>query len=139
MKRFRFSLATLLSLRKEKTLECEFLLADKIGRLMLVRRQMEDAKEARDSAFFESKADLEGLRIRENLLRRALSRNTILRAQLTDAEKDVEEARHAYLAARSKSAALEKLEKRRRRYWTSAARREEIKTLDDVAGRIASI
>lgn len=139
MKRFRFSLAALLSLRKEQTQECESLLAAEIGKLMQVRRQIENTKEARDSAFFRSGADLEGLRIRENLLRRALNKSKALRAHLADAEKGVEKARRAYLKAHSKSAALEKLKERRRRYWISAARQEEIKKLDEISSRIAPI
>ncbi len=43
MKRFRFSLETLLSLRKEKEQECEITLAAAAGELAVIERRIDDA------------------------------------------------------------------------------------------------
>jgi len=133
MKKFRFSLAALLSLRKEQTQKCEFLLAAELGKLMVIKKRIEKTIESEDKALFSSRVNLDGLRMRENLLRRALNERRTLKIQLAEAEKEVEKVRRAYLEARSKSAALEKLRDKRRRYWISAVRQKEIKDLDEVS------
>ena len=133
MKRFRFSLAALLALRKERTQGCELLLAAELGKLAMIKNQIENTRKAEDEALFAARANLDELRMRELLLRKALNERGVLRTQLTEVERKVEEVRHTYLEARSKSAALEKLKGKRRNYWKSAVRKEELKNLDEIA------
>jgi len=133
MKRFRFSLAALLSLRREQTRKSEFLLATELGKLMAIKNRIRKAGEAGDSALLSSGANLDELRMRENLLRKALNERETLKPRLAEAEKSVERVRHTYMEDRSKSAALEKLRERRRYYWNSRIKQEEIKNLDEIA------
>ena len=133
MKKFQFSLAALLSLREEQTRKCEFLLAAEIGKLAMVKNQMESVNKDKDRALFSARADLNELRMRELLLRRALNERRALRTQLVEGEKKVEKARHTYFEARSKSVALEKLRRKRKKHWKLAVRQEEMKNLDEIA------
>jgi len=135
MKRFRFSLAALLSLRKEQTRKSEFLLARELGKLIAIQNRIKKTGQARNNALFGSGASLDELRMRENLLRKALNEHKALKPRLAEAEKNVEKARHNYIEDRSKSAALEKLRERRRYYWDSTVKQEEMKNLDEIAKR----
>ncbi|VDA99341.1 hypothetical protein S1OALGB6SA_409 [Olavius algarvensis spirochete endosymbiont] len=133
MRKFRFSLAALLSLRKERTRECESLLASELGKLAMMKNQIENTRRAEAKALFASRANLDELRVREHLLRKTLNERKVLKTQLIETEKKVEEVRHAFLEARSKSAALEKLREKRKNHWISTVKKEELRNLDETA------
>jgi len=133
MKKFRFPLAALLSLRKQQTQKCEFLLAAELGKLSMIKSQIENIRINRDKAFSIARAELDDLRMREALLRKALNEHKVSEMKLKEARKKVEEARLAYQRVRTKSSALEKLEEKRRHYWKLQVRKEEIKNLDEIA------
>jgi len=133
MKRFRFSLETLLSLRREKEQEREIALAAATGRLVDIDRRIAAARAVGERAFSEIDGDLDALRLREALWAKSVNDQRALQEPRRDAASDLEAAREAYAEAHSERAALDRLKQRRREQWKKQVRRDEIRSLDEAA------
>ena len=133
MKRFRFSLETLLKLRKEKEQECEIVLARAAGELSVVRRRIDEAVEAGERAFQEQWTSLDDLRSRELVLLKSMNDRKKLEKPLQEASRKVDEARVVYTKAHAQRSALDKLRDKRKDQWKTHAKLEEIKRLDETS------
>jgi len=133
MKRFQFSLETLLSLRKEKEQECEIVLASAVGSLAVIDSRIEAARAAGNSAFQSEDFSLDALRARERLWVKSQSDRKALEKPRQQAVKKVDEARKLYTEAHSDRAALDKLREKRKDQWKFRSKQEEIKRLDETA------
>lgn len=133
MKRFRFSLETLLTLRKEKEQECEIALASAVGELSSIDRRIAEARRHSEEVFMAGGRSLEDMRNREAVMRRASTVIESLQEPRELASGKVDVARHAYNEAHSQRAALDRLREKRREQWKADVRREEIRQLDETA------
>jgi len=133
MKRFQFSLETLLSLRKEKEHECEIVLASAVGNLAAIDSRIEAARKAGNNAFQSENFSLDALRARERLWVKSQSDRKALEKPRKEATKKVDEARGMYTEAHSRRAALDKLRDKRKEQWKFQSKQEEIKRLDETA------
>ncbi len=133
MKRFQFSLETLLSLRKEREQECEIVLASAVGELAAIDRRIADARTYSDAVFMAGGTSLEELRARDAVVRHSSSVIEGLQEPRSVASGRVDDARKEYVEAHSQSAALERLKEKRREQWKFEARQEEIRRLDETA------
>jgi len=133
MKRFQFSLETLLSLRKEKEHECEIVLASAVGSLAAIDNRIEAARQAGNNAFQTDGLSLDALRVRERLWVKSQSDRKSLEKPRKEAMKKVDEARKMYTEAHSSRSALDKLREKRREQWKFQSKQEEIKRLDETA------
>ena len=133
MKRFRFSLETLLNLRKEKEQECEIALAAAVGELASIDRRIDDAQRQSDEVFMAGGRTLEDLRNREVVMSHASDVIQSLQEPRELASGKVDVARNAYNEAHSQRAALDRLREKRRDQWRAGIRREEIRQLDETA------
>lgn len=131
MKKFRFSLETLLMLRKEKEQECEIVLARAAGELSAVRRRINEATEAGERVFQKQWTSLEDLRSREIVLLKSINDRKKLEKPLQEASRKVDEARVEFTKIHAQRSALDKLKDKRKDQWKTHARREEIKQLDE--------
>ena len=131
MKKFRFSLETLLMLRKEKEQECEIVLARAAGELSAVRRRINEATEAGERVFQKQWTSLEDLRSREIVLLKSINDRKKLEKPLQEASRKVDEARVEFTKTHAQRSALDKLKDKRKDQWKTHARREEIKQLDE--------
>lgn len=133
MTRFRFSLETLLSLRKEKEQECEIALAAAVGELAAIDRRIDDARSRNDSVFLAGGRSLEELKIREAVMNNTSSLVKSLEGPRQAASGNVDAARGDYTEAHSQRAALDRLREKRQEQWKADGRREEIRRLDETA------
>jgi len=133
MKRFQFSLETLLSLRKEKEHECEIILASAVGLLAGIDNRIEAARAAGNNAFQGGDISLDTLRTRERLWVKSLNDRKALEKPRKEAMKKVDEARKMYAEAHSNRAVLDKLRNKRKEQWKFQSKQEEIKRLDETA------
>ena len=133
MKRFRFSLETLLSLRREREQECEIALAVVTGRLATIDNRIERARLAGDNAFMAGGVTIDELRARDRLWMKSVSDRKALEQPRIEASMKVDDARIVYSEAHSQRAALDKLREKRIEQWKFQAKREEIKRLDETA------
>jgi len=133
MKRFQFSLETLLSLRKEQEQECEIVLALAVGTLTSINRRIEAARRAGDNAFLSGGSSIEELRSRERLWLKSLGDCKALEQPKQEASRKVDEARDVYTEAHVKRTALDKLREKRKDQWKFKMKQEEIKRLDETA------
>ena len=133
MQRFRFSLETLLTLRKEKEQECEIALAAAVGELASIDRRIADARRHSDEVFLAGGRSLDDLRTREAVMRHASGVIDSLKEPRELASGRVDVARQAYNEAHSQRAALDRLREKRRDQWKAGIRRDEIRQLDETA------
>jgi len=133
MKRFRFSLETLLSLRKERQQECEIALASAAGKLALIENRIEAARLAGERAFSEGGSSLYELQARELLWMKSKNDRKSLEQPRIEATVKVDSARKIYSLAHSERAALDKLREKRMDQWKFSVKQEEIKRLDETA------
>lgn len=133
MKRFQFSLETLLSLRKEREQECEIALASAAGKLTLIENRIEAARLAGDGAFQADVVTLDDFRARDLLWMKSEKDRQNLEQPRSEAAGKVDEARTIYNMAHSERAALDKLREKRVVQWKFKAKQEEIKRLDETA------
>lgn len=133
MKRFLFSLETLLSLRKEREQECEIVLAIAAGKLAVIDNRIEAARLAGDNAFMTGGVTIEELRARDRLWMKSVSDRKALEQPRIEASIKVDDARNVYTKAHSQRAALDKLREKRMDQWKLKVKREEIKKLDETA------
>jgi flagellar export protein FliJ len=133
MKRFRFSLETLLSLRKEREQECEIVLASAAGKLATIENGIEAARLAGERAFSEGGSSLYELQARELLWMKSKNDRKSLEQPRIEATAKVDSARKIYSLAHSERAALDKLREKRMDQWKFSVKQEEIKRLDETA------
>jgi len=133
MKRFQFSLDTLLSIRKEKETESKIRLAQEIGRLYEIRQYINDAETTARTVFETSGSDIQNLRLRELVWQKAVQDIEKMRKPLGEAEKAVEKARKNYAEDHVKTNVLVRLKEKKYRQWKLNLKKEEIKTLDETA------
>lgn len=133
MKRFRFSLETLLSLRKEREQECEIVLASAAGKLAVIDRRIETARKDGDSAFLAGGLTLEDLRARDRLWLKSVNDRKAMEQPRMEALEKFVDARAVYTEAHSQRAALDKLREKRMEQWKFKAKQEEVKRLDETA------
>ncbi len=133
MKRFRFSLESLRSLRREREQECEIILADAVGKLVSIDNRIDTARQAGEHAFLRGGMNLYELRARDRLWMKSIDDCKALEQPRLDALMKVDDARKIYTEAHSQRAALDKLRDKRKDQWKSRAKLEEIKRLDETA------
>ena len=133
MKRFRFSLETLLSLKREQEQEAEIALAKAVGQLNLINKQIEEARGHGEQAFSVEASSLAALQIREARWRKSVQDLKNLEEPRRNAESRAASARAVYTEARSQTAAIEKLREKKHEQWRKASLREEIDRLDETA------
>ncbi len=133
MRRFRFSLDTLLSLRREQEQECEIALAQAVGRLVGIEKQMEEARKKGEEVFLAGGSTLEALRSRERLWQKTRADIRKLEQPRMEAGEKVAEQRGIYNQAHARKMALENLREKRRKEWRLKMKREEINRLDEAA------
>ena len=133
MKRFRFSLETLLSLKKEKEQEREIALARATGELAILDRQISELREEGSRTFMRGAVDINELRARELLFTRTTKQIAKLAVPRRKAESKRIHARDEYAQAHAETMALERVREKRFEQWRIRARREEIKRLDEAA------
>lgn len=133
MKRFRFSLDTLLTLRREREQECEIDLARAVGKLAEIDRRINEAAAFGERAFAFRETGLESLRARERLWTKSVADLKALERPRRDAAAVVEEKRRVYAEAHSQWAALDKLRERMFEKWRTDMRKEEARLLDETA------
>lgn len=133
MKRFQFSLETLLSLRKEREQECEIALASAAGKLTLIENRIEEARSAGENAFSVDVVTLDDLRARDLLWMKSENDLRALEKPRSEAAVKVDDAQKIYTSAHSERSALDKLREKRMVQWKFKAKQEEIKRLDETA------
>ena len=133
MKRFRFSLETLLSLKKEKELEREILLARATGELAVLDRQISMLRDEGSRTFMKGAVDIDEMRARDLLFTRTTKQIVKLKVPREKAESKRIHARDEYAKAHAEAMALERVREKRFDQWRVLAKREEIKQLDEAA------
>jgi flagellar FliJ protein len=133
MKRFQFSLETLLSLRKEREQECEIALAAAAGELAKIERRIEEARSSGDRAFSTEMSTLDDFRARDLLWMKSVKDCKSLEKPRQEAAGKMNEARKKYNRAHSERTALDKLREKRMEQWKFKVKQEEIKRLDETA------
>ena len=133
MKRFRFSLETLLSLRREREQECEIVLSSAVGQLVSIDNRIEAARLAGERAFQAEGVTLDALRARDRLWLKSLGDRKALEKPRSEAVLKVDDARSLYTEAHIKWSALDKLREKRMQQWKARVKQEEIKRLDETA------
>ena len=132
MKRFRFSLETILELRLEEEQEAEIRLGQAMGewnQLNEQKMQRLAVKEKSRRAGPVSSADL----LQSGLyLARIDSEITDLQSRMDGMEPRLEELRAAYREARAKREGLDKLKEKRRSEYKELWKRAEAHNLDDL-------
>jgi len=131
MKRFRYSLETLLSLRREREQECEIELANASSELMSVENRIESARIAGDRAFLITCANMNDMVARENLWLKSHNDQKALEKPRAEAAKKIENARVHYHDAHSRRVALDRIREKRLRQWRKKVKKEEINRLDE--------
>jgi len=133
MKRFRFSLDTLLAIRTEKETESKIRLAQEIGRLYEIRQYINNAEKTAWAVFESSGSDIQNLRLRELVRRKAAQDIEKMQKPLSEAEEAVMEARKIYAEDHVKANVLLRLKEKKYRQWKQNIKKEEIKVLDETA------
>ena len=133
MKRFRFSLETLLSLKKEKELEREISLARATGEVAVLDRRISVLRDEGSRTFMKGAVDIDEMRARELLFARTTSQIVKLAVPREKAESKRILARDEYTKAHAETMALERVREKRFGQWRILAKREEIKQLDEAA------
>jgi flagellar export protein FliJ len=132
MKRFQFSLETILELRLEEEQEAEINLGKAVGEWNLLNEQKTQRlgiKARSRSAGPVSSADL----LQNGLyLARIDSEIADLQSRMDGMEPHLEELRAAYREARAKREGLDKLKEKRRSEYKEAWKRSEAHKLDDL-------
>ena len=133
MKKFRFSLDALLTLRREREQECEMELARAVGKLAEIDRRMQAAAEAGERAFAVRETGLDSLRARELLWTKSVADRKALERPRRDAAVAVEAKRRVYTEAHSQWAALDRLRESMFEKWRCEMKKEENRMLDETA------
>jgi len=133
MKRFRYSLETLLSLRREREQECEIELSIAMSELLNIENRIESALNAGDRAFLVACMNVNDMLARENLWLKSINDRKALEKPRTEAAHRVENARIHYQDAHSQRIALEKIRDKRLGQWRKKVKREEINRLDETS------
>ncbi len=132
MKRFQFSLETILELRLEEEQEAEIRLGKAVGEWNLLneqKRQRLAIKEHSRTAGPVGSADL----LQSGLyMARIDSEIAGLQSRMDGMDGQLEELRAAYREARAKREGLDKLKEKRRSEYKEAWKRREAHTLDDL-------
>lgn len=133
MKRFRYSLETLRSLRREREQECEIKLAVAAGELLIIDRRIEEARCAGEKAFLAGGTTIDDLRTRDLLWLKSVNDRKALEHPRKEAVGRVNTARGMYNEAHSKRSALDRLREKRLEQWKKQMKAEENQRLDETA------
>lgn len=133
MKRFRFSLETLLAIRREKEQESEIALAAASGRLQSIDQSISEARRAGDEAFKSPAAGLDAMAARDRLWAKSVNRRAALAAPRAEIARTVDQARSVYTEAHIERTALERLREKRFEQWRGDLKRKEAALLDESA------
>ena len=133
MKRFRFSLDTLLALRREQEQECEIALAAASGELLTLDGRIAEARRAGEHAFESPAPGLDEMAARDRLWTKSVNDRAALAAPRAEAARKTDEARRLYTRAHIERKALERLREKRFEQWRGAVKREETRYLDESA------
>lgn len=137
MKRFRFNLEKILSLRANREHETELELGRAAGALSALENDLHGVAEAKHGAAalrFAQGRGMNEILSYELYIRRLDQTRDRLLERAAQAELAVEEARAAYLEASRDRKILDKLKERRKKEYRRVAFAEETKMLDDVSG-----
>lgn len=135
MRRFRFRLDKILSLREHEERECEIALGRATGRCLTLRNHIKARENEARNTFLERGNAFQDIAFQvytAAYIRRLHEEVETLTSRLETAEKQREEARIAYVEASSRRKALTKLkEKRESAYYREQARIEG-RILDEI-------
>jgi flagellar FliJ protein len=133
MKRFRYSLETLRSLRREREQECEIKLAVAAGELLSIEKRIEAARSAGENAFLAGGITIDDLRTRDLLWLKSVNDRKALEHPRKEAAGKVDTARGVYIDAHLKRSALDRLREKRFEQWKKQMKAEENQRLDETA------
>lgn len=138
MKKFRFSLETLLFLRREEEQESEIALAKAAGELKAIENCIDEARLAGDEAFTQEIRTLDDLIVRDRIWMKSVNDRKALEVSRKKVAGRFEEARKVYIEAHIRRNTLDRLKKKRFERHRKDMRREEIHHLDEAARRAVS-
>ncbi len=133
MKRFRFTLETLLNLRREKEQECEITLARAAGKLKMIEKEIEAVRQTGDEVFTQKIETLDDLQARDRIWLKMVNELKKLEVSRQEAFSHYETAGKQYREAYMQHKTLDRLKERRLEHWKGTAAREEINQRDEVA------
>ncbi len=133
MKRFQFTLETLLNLRREKEQECEITLARTAGKLKMIEKEIETVRQVGDDVFTLKIETLDDIQARDRIWLKMVNELKKLEVSRQEAFSHYEAAGEQYREAYMQHKTLEKLKDRRLEHWKGVAVREEINQRDEVA------
>ena len=135
MKRFRYSLDTLLALRREREREREIALAAAAGALSRIDLQIARLSDSGTRIFLTGGGEFEDLKMRERYYARSIKEIQKLTVPREQAEQAWKESSEAYAEAHRERLALDRVKEKRREEWRRELKREEILLLDETARR----
>ena len=131
MKRFQYSLETLLSLRKEREQECEMALAFAAGKLADINNRIEAALLTGNNAFMGGVITIDDMRLRDRILLKSVNDCKALEKPRLEASEKVDEARTIYADAHSQRAALDRLREKRMEHCQDRAGHHGLESVCD--------
>ena len=141
MKRFRFKLERILSLRAYKEREWELKLAGATGKCIQLMREIEDRTRMKTQSALRNIDEREVVKelVQNHLYMSRLDQEMQnMHVQLIEREKEREEIQTAYLEASKDRKVLSNLKEKRSNAYSKERRVEEAKELDDInTGRTA--
>jgi len=137
MRRFAFKLEKVLELRRFAEREWEHKLAEATSRVIGVENEISDWAERRTATSADrvpiGRVDMAVLRSREDYVNLIDDRVYQLQSRLVTLEAEREKVRTRYLEVSQRRKALSKLKERRGDEYYKDARKEEMRTLDEIA------
>lgn len=133
MKRFRYSLDTLLALRREREREREMALAAATGALSRIDFRIAELSDSGTRIFLAGGGEFDDMKRRERYYARSVKEIQKLQVPRAEAEKAWTESRDSYAEAHRERLALERVREKRREEWRREVKREEILILDETA------
>lgn len=133
MKKFQFSLESLLGLRRQQEQDREIELGKAVRELSLIEEKLAAAQALGEAAFKVPALTLLEMQARERLWTKSISDIDALGEPRSEALNRVEVARLAYVDAHIACTALERLKDKRFAQWKNKLRKKEIRNLDEAA------
>lgn len=137
VKRFRFTLETLLRLRSEKEQECAIALAGIAGELHLIDKNIESVRSDATRAFAWKIETKDDLLARDRIFLKSVNDLNMLEKARNKAEERHAVAKSRYEAAHIQKKALDNIKDKRKNRWRHTFRREQFNRLDEVAMGLA--
>lgn len=132
MKRFKFGLEKVLSLRRFKEEECKLALGQAISILNKIENDIKETTKKRHAAAAQRFADVENIGLWELYIKRLDKETDVLMEKAAQAQLVVEEKRALYLEAQKDLKTMEKLKEKRQREHRKEMADYEMNEVDDM-------